>query len=514
MDNLTWTPITVRLSALDFWEHNPKRLTKAQAKRLADSTDRLGRAGVLLVGPQDARGRYPLYDGHQRANIWRTLYGPDAEVHALQSNRELSEDERLSVSVLTVTAVGSLDFDALAGWDAGVLQDLGLGVDYKRELDDAAANIAAMLEAIAADAAPVADVAPQLDRAEELQELWQVQPGDVWQMGEHRLICGDCTDRAVVERVMGGEKARTIFTDPPYGIGKEIINDNLRREDWLKFYELFTANMLDFAITNAYVFVWGYFEGLSDYWQEIVKTRGDCNFRNFIIWKKSYIQGRNVKDFRQFPENYAAALLYIFGQPFQNGPWSTSPNAEYYPEIFEPIRAYLDGERQKMGWDIPTVKKIVNHSDLARDHWFGRSQWSMPTREVYQKLQLAARNNAFRKEYDELRKEYDELRGYFDNSHNFTDLWEFEKLTTDNRHPTVKPVEVCERGIISTSQKGEIVLDVFLGSGSTLIACERLGRRCRAVEIEPKYVAVTLQRWADATGGTPVRLENAKWTKG
>jgi len=78
MDELTWTPITVRLSALDFWERNPKRLTKAQAKRLADSTDRLGRAGVLLVGPQDARGRYPLYDGHQRANIWRTLYGADA----------------------------------------------------------------------------------------------------------------------------------------------------------------------------------------------------------------------------------------------------------------------------------------------------------------------------------------------------------------------------------------------------------------------------------------------------
>jgi len=151
MDELTWTPITVRLSALDFWERNPKRLTKAQAKRLADSTDRLGRAGVLLVGPQDARGRYPLYDGHQRANIWRTLYGADAEVHALQSNRELSEDERLSVSLLTVTAVGSLDFDALAGWDAGVLQDLGLGVDYKHELDDAAANIAAMLEALRAD---------------------------------------------------------------------------------------------------------------------------------------------------------------------------------------------------------------------------------------------------------------------------------------------------------------------------------------------------------------------------
>ena len=145
-ETITWTPITITLDALDFWERNPKRLSKAQAKRLEASTDRLGRAGVLLVGPADASGRVPLYDGHQRAKIWRALYGMNLEVHALQSNRELSEDERLSISVLTVTAVGSLDFDALTGWDAGVLQDLGLGVDYKHELDDAAANIRISVE--------------------------------------------------------------------------------------------------------------------------------------------------------------------------------------------------------------------------------------------------------------------------------------------------------------------------------------------------------------------------------
>jgi len=517
MDNLTWTPITVRLSALDFWERNPKRLTKAQAKRLADSTDRLGRAGVLLVGPQDARGRYPLYDGHQRANIWRTLYGPDAEVHALQSNRELSEDERLSVSLLTVTAVGSLDFDALAGWDAGVLQDLGLGIDYKRELDDAAANIAAMLEAIAADAAPVADVAPQLDRAEELQERWQVQPGDVWQMGRHFVVCGDCTDPATVARVMGGERARMIFTDPPYGTGHEIKNDNLKGDDWINFYRAFTNTMLQHIVDNGYFYVFGNFDGLSTYWHEVIKPRGDCTYRNFIIYRKRTIQGRNAREFRQFPEEYEAALLCIYGKPFNNGPWSTSPNAEYYPEIFEPLRSYLDGERLKMGWDIPTVKKIVGHSDSSRDHWFGISQWEMPTRDVYERLKSEAKSNAFLREYDELRQEYDKLRqeydksrGYFDNSHGYTDVWEFERITIDDRHPTVKPIELCERGIITTSADGEIVLDVFSGSGSTIIACEHLGRRCRAVEIEPKYVAVTLQRWVDATGGTPVRLENAE----
>ena len=242
---------------------------------------------------------------------------------------------------------------------------------------------------------------------------------------------------------------------------------------------------------------------MSNYWHEVVKARGDCNFRNFIIWKKLNVQGRNTPEFRQFPEHYEAALVYIFGMPFQNGPWSVSPNAEHFPEIFEPLRAYLDGERQKMGWDIPTVKRMVGHSDLARDHWFSRSQWSMPTREVYETLRANARNAAFRREYDELRREYDELRGHFDNTHGFTDLWEFDSLTLDDRHPTVKPVEVCERGIITTSKRGELVLDGFLGSGSTLLACENLGRQCRGIEIDPQYVAVTLERFFEHTGVKP-----------
>ena len=73
-------------------------------------------------------------------------------------------------------------------------------------------------------------------------------------------------------------------------------------------------------------------------------------------------------------------------------------------------------------------------------------------------------------------------------------------------HPTQKPIGVIAPFIEAWTKQNETVLDPFLGSGTTLIACERLGRKCRGIEIEPKYVAVTLQRWVDATGGTPVRL--------
>ena len=152
---------------------------------------------------------------------------------------------------------------------------------------------------------------------------------------------------------------------------------------------------------------------------------------------------------------------------------------------------------------------------MSRDHWFGKSQWSFPTREVYESLQQAARNDAFRKDYDELRKDYDEvrkdydeLRGYFDNSHNYTDIWHIEKPTLHTEHPTIKPLEICERAFISTSQEGAAIFDPFAGSGTTLIACEKLGRIGYAMEIEPRYCDVTIKRWEDYTGRKAELLEH------
>jgi DNA modification methylase len=441
----------------------------------------VGFAGALLARTDD-KGELVLIDGHLRKEI-----ADSAKVPVLIT--DLTEDE----ADLLLAAYDPIA--AMATADESKLQDL-LG---KIRAEDE--GLSKLLDKLRDDnPVPPGSGLTDPDAAPPVEEKAISKPGDLWLLGEHRLLCGDSTEAEDVERLMGGDKADMVFTDPPYGIGKEIINDNLKGEDWQNLYRKFTENALTHAKENAYVYVWGYFETLSDYWQLVVKARGDCNFRNFIIWRKNYVQGINSPEFRQFPENYAAALVFIFGQPFQNGPWSTTPNAEHYWEGFEPIRSYLDNERQKMGWDIPTVKKLVGHSDLSRDHWFSKSQWSMPTREVYEKLQKAAKKDAFYKDYDELRKDYDELRGYFNNLNGFTDIWEFEKLTTHASHPTVKPVEVCERGIITTSRKDELVLDLFLGSGSTLIACEKTGRRCFGIEIDPNYCDVVIKRWQEYTG--------------
>ena len=186
-----------------------------------------------------------------------------------------------------------------------------------------------------------------------------------------------------------------------------------------------------------------------------------------------------------------------------------STNADNYWEGWEPIRAYLEQERLTMGWDIPTMKRLVGHSDLSRDHWTSKSQWSFPTREVYEALQRAARGDGFKRDYDDLKRDYYATRAFFDNTHEgMTDVWQFPRVKGADRweHATPKPVTIMERIVRSSSHPTDPILDPFLGSGSMLMACETLNRTCYGVDIAPQYIAVTLQRWADMTGEMPHKI--------
>ena len=147
----------------------------------------------------------------------------------------------------------------------------------------------------------------------------------------------------------------------------------------------------------------------------------------------------------------------------------------------------------------------------------------MPTQDVYESWQRAARGDGFKRDYDDLKRDYDDLkrdyddlkrdyyatRAYFDNTHdNMTDVWDFPRVKGEERqgHPTPKPVAVIERMVQSSTPAGGLVLDPFLGSGTTLVACANLGRTCYGCELDPGYVAVMLERYADLTGETPALL--------
>ncbi len=222
---LHWKNITVRLGDLKAWAENPKFSTKAQAQRIIDSFKKFDQVQTIAVSPD-----LEVYDGHQRLSALLTIHGEDYKIDARQSNRHLTTDERKELVItLHSGAVGSYDWQALSGWNAKELQGWGLDSDTLKGWNNDANNLKELLNASKEE--PV-DAEPQIDRAQELLEKWKVKTGDLWQIGEHRLLCGDSTKRDDVERVMQGDKADITFIDPPYGVDYEggAQNENKREK--------------------------------------------------------------------------------------------------------------------------------------------------------------------------------------------------------------------------------------------------------------------------------------------
>ena len=230
-------------------------------------------------------------------------------------------------------------------------------------------------------------------------------PGDVWILGDHKLLCGSATETADLEKLMGDELADMVFTDPPYNVDyanpekdgkarkdRRIKNDNLGSE-FHAFLLAAMGNMLTFCKGAMYVCM---SSSELDTLQKAFREAGG-KWSTFIIWAKN---------------------TFTLGR------------ADYQRQ-YEPIL---------YGW-----------KDGADHFWCG------------------ARDQG--------------------------DVWFYNKPTKNDLHPTMKPVELVERAVRNSSKTRDIVLDLFGGSGSTLIACEKTHRRARLVELDPKYVDVIVHRW-------------------
>jgi len=184
-----WTNEKRRLGELVPWPINPRQIKKAEAERLSQSLDEFAQVETIAIGPENQ-----IYNGHQRLNVWMNEHGPDFEVDCRVASRHLTEDERKKLTVfLHKGAAGEFDFDVLANeFELDELLEWGF-----EERD---------LELDLWHKEPPEDPGPQIDRAEELQEKWQVQRGQVWQIGRHRLMCGDSTDAGDVERFLDGHR--------------------------------------------------------------------------------------------------------------------------------------------------------------------------------------------------------------------------------------------------------------------------------------------------------------------
>ena len=242
--------------------------------------------------------------------------------------------------------------------------------------------------------------------------------GDLWILGNHRLLCGDSTVLSDVERLMGGQLADMAFTDPPYNVdygnsakdkmrGKDrrILNDALGDG----FYQfLYDACLNLLVVTKGACYVCMSSSELHTLQKAWIDAGG--KWSTFIIWaKNTFTLGRSD-----------------------------------YQRQYEPIL---------YGW-----KQGVDH------FWCGDRDQS--------------------------------------------DIWNYNKPRVNDLHPTMKPVELVERAIKNSSKSRDIVLDLFGGSGTTLIACEKTGRQARLMELDPKFVDVIVKRWEEYTGQQAVRSED------
>ena len=492
----------VARSSLYAWADNPRKNDGEPVAKVAASIKRFGFASPII-----ARTNGEVIAGHARLKAAevlglervpvRYLDLDPAEAHllALADNKLNEEAEWHSAAVASLLSDYSLDDAALAGWDSDDLEKLAdeLGALEPKEVVE--------------DEVPEVPVTPT------------TKPGDLWLLGEHRVLCGDSTKAEDVARLMGGEKAQLIHADPPYGMGKEkdgVQNDNLYDDKldafqmaWWKAFRLHTDD-------NASAYIWGNAEELWRLWYVGgLKDSERLTMRNELAWAKGTagcggISHMGAEGLRQYPTETERCLFFMLGeQGFNN-------NADNYWEGWEPIRGYLEAEMNKCGGAKNWKAALDNRMG---GHYFTKSQWCFPTAEAYAKLQTFANgdafkreHDAFKREHDELKREHDELkrefyktRAHFDNTHdNMTDVWEFPRVAGEDRHghATPKPVAMICRAIKSSTAVEALVAEPFLGSGTTLIAAEQLGRKCYGMEISPQYCDVIVKRWENLTGKT------------
>jgi len=452
----------------------------------------------LIVNTHKER-KNVLIGGHQRLKI-ATMLGlkeiPCVEV-------ELNPAKEKELNIRLNKNVGEWDWDALANYfDVGELTEWGFTDDELQFYEDEPT------EGLIDD-----DEVPEVEEAITKQ-------GDLWLLGDHKVLCGDATKNEDVERLMDGQKAELLHADPPYGMGKEsegIANDNLYREKLdafqMEWWELFRPFLED----NASAYIWGNAEDLWRLWYNGgLKDSERLTFRNEIIWEKgAFGSGGGTGVGQAIQRSYFPATERIIF--FMLGEQGFNNNSDNYWDGWDSVVNYLKEEKKKSGLTIKDFKRIAGHSENSGCHWFDKSQWMMPTEQTYKSWQNYCKNNAFKKDYDDLKKDYDDLkkdfystRAYFDNTHdNMTDVWQFDRVKGGERqgHATPKPVQMIERIIKSSSQKK--VIDPFLGSGSTLIACEKTNRKCYGMEIDPHYCDVIVKRWEDYTGNKAERFEAA-----
>ena len=378
---------------------NARTHDDTQVSQIAGSIAEFGFVNPILVGDDNV-----IIAGHGRLMAAQQLGLDTVPVIVLH---HLTEAQRRALVIADNKIAENAGWnDELLKLELEELGDLGFDLDLigfsDEELDELLGNDEQSGES-------------DEDEIPEVEDEPVSRHGDVWVMGDHRLLCGDSTSKQDLEKLMSGELADMAFTDPPYNVdygnnakdkmrGKDrrIMNDNLG-DDFYQFLKDALTNLLSVTKGACYIAM---SSSELDTLQKAFRDAGG-KWSTFIVWaKNTFTLGRS--DYQR----------------------------QYKPILY--------------GWRE------------GNDHfWCG------------------ARDQG--------------------------DVWFFNKPVKNDLHPTMKPVELVERALRNSSKSRDIVLDLFGGSGSTLIACEKTGRAARLIELDPKYVDVIVRRWQDYSGEQAIR---------
>jgi DNA modification methylase len=420
----------------------------------------------------------------------------------------LSEEDERQLIIRDNINNGDWDWETLANeWDDLPLDEWGLILPSFEMPEEAEAGVTE-------DEKAVEEV---INKATELQKKWNTATGQIWKLGNHRVMCGDSTNAEDVARLMDGNKAQLLHADPPYGMGKEkdgVANDNLYREKLDEFQMAWWLVWRDFIKDNASGYIWGNAPDLWRLWYKGGLADSEhLELRNELVWDKKNTPGMKSHLMTQYPEASERCLFFQRGQQFLG-----AVNKDDFPSSWLPLQSYFAEQAKQAKITSKDVTRICGVQMYG--HWFTQSQYTLMPRKYYEQMG-AAFPSFFNKEWKQLKAEWDRVKGgptsevqgarsYFDNSHDsMVDVWEFPRVVGDERwsHATPKPLPMMERVMKSSCPLDGIVVEPFGGSGSTLMGCETTGRKCYTMELSPEYVAVIIERWAMHTGKTPELIE-------
>ena len=387
----------IRLSELHPASYNPRKKLKKGDKEYEKIKQSLLKFGY--VDPIIVNKDLTVIGGHQRLTVLKDLDYETAKCVIVDLSKE--DEKALNIALNKITGQ----------WDDQLLADLLLDLqesDFNLdltgfeppEIDDILSNV---------HDKDLSD--DDFDIEEELKKPTFSKRGDIWQLGKHRVICGDSTKAETYDQLLGDKKANLVVTDPPYNVDVEetagkILNDNMPDSEFYQFlFDMFTQ-VEKHIESDASIYVFhADTEGLN-----FRKAFKDAGFylSGCCIWKKnSLVLGRS---------------------PYQ---WQHEP--------------VLYGWRQK-----------------------GKHQWFSDRKQ--------------------------------------TTIWEYDRPKSSKDHPTMKPIPLMAYPIQNSSMLGTLVLDPFLGSGSTLMAADQTGRVCYGIELDEKFVDVIVKRYIESTGNDNVTV--------